>query len=53
MSKKDTKRCYMCKCELDPVKDKGKFVEAEGKVVCKRHHGVEKWYEKVTGLQEP
>lgn len=54
MSKKDRiiKVCVCCLKELDAEKDKDLFVEAEGKVACKAHHGVEKWYKEAKDREE-
>lgn len=43
-AKKEMKKCYVCHVELDLKRDKGKFVEAEGKAVCVKHEGVPRWY---------
>jgi hypothetical protein len=49
---KETKVCYICHKELDAKKDKDIFVEADGIVACKRHHGIEKWHEEAKDREE-
>ena len=55
MSKKDRiiKVCVCCHKELDAAKDKELFVEAEGKVVCKSHHGAAEWFNEVSKATVP
>jgi len=38
------KTCYICHKTLDATKQKDEFCEAEGRVACKYHHGVEAWW---------
>ena len=46
--KKDIKSCFICHKTFDPKKDSDQFLEAEGKVACKAHHGVTTWYKKAS-----
>lgn len=44
----DMQPCYCCK-KVWKSNEADKFVQGEGKVVCRSHHGVEAWAKELVG----